>query len=71
MEVADLHEVGRARVHLRESARTLEEDATALDEIGLQAVTAELRGAAGQLLDIYEALCRIAVMGVARNKEDD
>jgi hypothetical protein len=49
----------------------LEEDATALDEIGLQAVTAELRGAAGQLLDIYEALCRIAVMGVARNKEDD
>jgi hypothetical protein len=65
-----LHEVGRARVHLRESARTLEEDATALEQIGLETVTAELRGAAGRLLDIYEALCRIAVMGVARTKED-
>jgi hypothetical protein len=48
----------------------LEEDATALEEIGLEMVTAELRGAAARLLDIYEALCRIAVMGVARAKED-
>jgi hypothetical protein len=65
-----LHEVGRARVHLRESARTLEEDATALEEIGLQAVPAELRGAAGQLLEIYEGLCRTAVMGVSRGRKD-